>query len=447
MNAARPVTENAGDGFREAHASRRNAFPATAQSRWALTPIRERLRIVRELRHLIAEDADALADAAAAVSDRPRAEKLVSEVLPLADACRWLEKNAASILAPRRAGKRGRPFWMQDVSFEVQRQPFGVVLVIGPGNYPLFLPAVHSLHALVAGNSVRLKPAPATRQVALAFARLAIEAGLDPALLTILPDSVEAARNALAEGVDKVIFTGSSENGRAVLTQLAETNTPSVMELSGEDAVVILADADLDLVARALHFGTRLNDGETCIAPRRLIVVGDVREGLQKLAGGVSYRNPSTNGIRPGGTAEIPICTVRDEAEAIALINSADFALGASIFSRDIDKARALATQIKAGFVLINDLIVPTADPRMPFGGVKASGFGTTRGDEGLLEMTFPHVVAIRRGHSHPHFDEPGSDDARLFSAYIRAAHGRRRFAALGELFGTLIDKIKRRKS
>ena len=104
-----------------------------AQARWALTPIHERLRVIRELRHLIAENADALASDAAAVSARPLAEKLVSEVLPLADACRWLERNAARVLAPRRGGSRGRPFWMTGVSFEVQRQPFGTVLVIGPG--------------------------------------------------------------------------------------------------------------------------------------------------------------------------------------------------------------------------------------------------------------------------------------------------------------------------
>ncbi len=83
----------------------------------------------------------------------------------------------------------------------------------------------------------------------------------------------------------------------------------------------------------------------------------------------------------------------------------------------------------------------------MPFGGVKASGFGSTRGDEGLIEMTFPHVVAIRYGRSHPHFDEPAPGDAQLFSAYIRAAHGRRRFAAIRELFGALIARIKTRKT
>ena len=408
----------------------------TAQSRWALTPISERLRVVRALRHGIAENADKLAGIAASVSERPIAEKLVSEVLPLADACRWLEKRADRVLATRRCGSRGRPFWMQGVTFEVQRQPFGLVLVIGPANYPLFLPAVHALHALVAGNAVLLKPAPGTRHVALAFAQLARENGLDPSLLTILPESVAAARSAIADGVDKVIFTGSSENGRDVLASLAETNTPSVMELSGQDAVLVFADADLDLdlVVRALRFGTSLNDGNTCIAPRRLVVVQSVAEDL----------------LARLSIARVPIMLierVHDEEAAVHRANDADFALGASIFSRDVARARTLAARIKTGFVLINDLIAPTADPRMPFGGVKASGFGTTRGDEGLLEMTFPHVVAERHGRTHPHFDEPASGDAQLFSAYIRAAHGTRRFTAFRDLFRALIAKFKTRKT
>ncbi len=414
---------------RDVHADAR-----AAQSRWSQTPLRERLRIVRALRHLIAENADKLASIAASVSDRPIAEKLVSEVLPLADACRWLEKSAGRVLAARRCGSRGRPFWMQGVTFEVQRQPFGLVLVIGPGNYPLFLPAVHALHALVAGNAVLLKPAPGTRHVALAFAQLAREAGLDPALLTILPESVFAARSAIADGVDKVIFTGSSENGRDVLATLAETNTPSVMELSGQDAVLVFADADLDLVVRALRFGTTLNGGKTCIAPRRLVVVQSIAEDL----------------LARLSIARVPIMLierVRNDHTAVHRANDADFALGASIFSRDVAKARTFAARIKTGFVLINDIIVPTADPRMPFGGVKASGFGTTRGDEGLIEMTFPHVVAIRRGRAHRHLDEPAADDAQLFFAYIRAAHGTCRFAAFRELFRALITKLKTRKT
>ena len=396
----------------------------------------ERLRIVREIRHFIAESADSLAVAAAAVSGRPLAEKLVSEVLPLADACRWLERNAARVLAPRRCKKRGCPLWMRGISFEVQRQPFGLVLVVGPGNYPLFLPAVHSLHALVAGNAVLLKPAFGTRDVALNFAKLAWAAGVDPELLTILPETIEAAHNAFADGVDKVIFTGSSENGRDVLANLAQTNTPSVMELSGEDAVVVFADADFDLVVRALNFGARLNDGETCIAPRRLIVEQSVADDLRTR-------------LTRDGVAQLPFDVFQDEQTAIDQIHSTRFALGVSIFSGNITRTRAVAARIKTGFVLINDLIVPTADPRMPFGGVKGSGFGSTRGSEGLLEMTFPHVVAMRRGSSYRHFDETGTDDARFFSLYIRAAHGRRRkrFGAMVDFGRELIDNIKRRKA
>ena len=410
------------------------AETSATQARWALTPMRERLRIVRELRHLIAENADALAAAAAAVSDRPHAEKLVSEVLPLAEACRWLERNAARVLAPRRCGIRGRPLWMTGVSSEVQHQPFGTVLVIGPGNYPLFLPAVHALHALVAGNAVLLKPAPGARDVALAFARLVIEAGLDPALLIILPETVEAARDAIAAGVDKVVFTGSSENGRDVLATLAETNTPSVMELSGEDSFIVLADADLDLVVRALRFGTGLNAGNTCIAPRRLIVVQSVATELLARLDAAQLRRLLSE-------------RVRDSAAAVQRANAADFALGASIFSRDIAGARALAAQIKTGFVTINDVIVPTADPRLPFGGVRASGFGTTRGDAGLLEMTHPHVVATRHGRLHPHFDPPAADDAHFFSTYLRAMHGRSRLAAIPAFLRALLAKAKPTKS
>lgn len=394
--------------MKEIAGSRRTApgNRAAAQSLWSHLPLTRRLEFIETLRRIIAENANLLATASALVSRRPVAEKLVSEVLPLADGCRWLERNAERVLSVRRFGRRGRPLWLCGVDFQVQRQPLGDVLVIGPRNVPLFLPAIQALQALVAGNSVRLKPAPGTRHVAATFAGLAFEAGLDPVLLEILDDTDEAAQEAITDGVDKVVFTGSSEHGREVLTHLAETSTPAVMELSGDDAVIVLADADLELVVRALRFGLRLNDGNTCMVPRKLIVIESVCSHL------AAYEIP------------IPIVPVLTEGAAVGLVNAGEFGLGASIFSRDIAKARALAAEIKSGFVLINDLIVPTADPRMPFGGVKASGFGSTRGEEGLLEMTFPHVVAVRRGKFYQHFAEATPTDARLFSAWIRVAHG-----------------------
>jgi aldehyde dehydrogenase (NAD+) len=316
----------------------------------------------------------------------------------------------------------------------VQRLAFGVVLVIGPGNYPLFLPAVQTLQALVAGNAVLLKPAPGTRKVALSLARLASQSGLEDDLLTILPETVDAAHSAIEEGVGKVIFTGSSENGRSLSVLLAETNTPSVMELSGEDAVVVMADADLDLVVRALLFGTRLNAGATCIAPRRLVVDDRIANEL------------AARMVR-AGVPVLPTECFLETSAAVAAVNANEYGLGVSIFSRDVDAAARLANQLHTGFVLINDVIIPTADPRLPFGGVKASGHGSTRGEEGLLEMTFPHVVGCRRGHARPHYDESMEGDAKLFSAYIRATHGKKRLASWRELFSAAAAKAKRRNS
>ena len=407
-----------------------------AQKIWATRSVQERTRFLRPLRQLIAKDADDLGEAAAQVAGRPLAEKLVAEVLPLAEACKWLEKSATKILSSRLIGKKGRPLWLGNVSFEVQRQPHGLILIIGPGNYPLFLPAVQALHALVAGNAVLLKPAPGAGRVIHYFTRLVKATGLNEGLLTILPETVAAAHDAISQGVDKVIFTGSSENGRDVLSALSDANIPSTMELSGVDPVLVLQDADLDLVVRALDFGTKLNAGETCIKPRWLLVHDSVAENLrQQIA-----------------KAELPAMRTEhfsDNQAAVDCVNAADYGLGASIFTRDIAVGNKLGALLKTGFVTINDIIMPTADPRMPFGGVKHSGFGVTRGDEGLLEMTFPHVVVTRKTQNHPHFDPLDQTDAELFSAYIRTAHGggSTRWTAARELMSALVKKVKNKKS
>jgi acyl-CoA reductase-like NAD-dependent aldehyde dehydrogenase len=401
------------------------------RERWAALPVASRLDFIRRLRQLIAENAETLARATARATGRPIAEKLVSEVLPLVDACRWLERRAKRVLSTRICGRSGRPLWLHGVFFEVQRKPFGTVLIVGPGNYPLFLPAVQTLHALTAGNVVLLKPAPGMSRVAAQFAELVWLADLDRKLLTILPESVEAVHEAVA---DKVIFTGSSTNGRDVLSRLAKTNTPAVVELSGEDVVLVLADADQELVIGALKFGLRLNAGASCIAPRRVIAVAP-------LAGDLFTR------MADEGLADLAMEEAADDESAVSRIAAGSFGLGVSIFSRDVPRARFLAGRLASGFVVINDLIVPTADPRMPFGGVKASGFGVTRGDEGLLEMTYPHVVAVRKGRMRPHFEEPRENDEDLFSAYIGMIYGRRslRLPALKSFIRAALRREKSR--
>src|SRR3954454_5727821 len=167
------------------------------QIRWSAMGLRRRLQIINRLRGLIAGNAQLLATTVATVGSRPLEEKLVSEILPLADACKYLEREASKVLASQRFGRKGRPAWLFGCEFEVQRQPYGVVLVVGPRNYPLFLPAVHALQALAAGNAVLIKPAPGTRAVSSLFVRLAREAGIDRSLLVLLPEDEQSVDNAL----------------------------------------------------------------------------------------------------------------------------------------------------------------------------------------------------------------------------------------------------------
>ena len=380
-----------------------------AQGAWAARPVRERVAVVAALRAALAEHAAELA-AAVTVAGRRRADTLAAEVLPLAEACRFLEKQAAKLLRTRRAGRRGRPAWLAGVTAEVARQPWGVVLLLAPYNYPLLLPGVQAVQALVAGNAVVLKPGRGGRVAAELLARLLGDAGLPAGLLHVLDESPEAGRAAVDAPPDKVVLTGSLDTGRAVLRAAAADVTPVTCELSGIDPFVVLADADVELSARVLRYAATLNDGQTCIAPRRLIAHESVAGELLRRVGDL---------LGP----ELTSAVVSSDAEAVEEANACDHALGAVVMGEP-GHAADVAARVRAGVVVINDAVVPTADPRLPFGGRGLSGFGVTRGAEGLLEMTSPRVVAVRRGRFRPHLDAPRDTDEAMFLAGLRVLHG-----------------------
>jgi acyl-CoA reductase-like NAD-dependent aldehyde dehydrogenase len=440
-----------------------------AQMGWSAAPIRERIAVLKRLRSLLVRHAERLAVVSAVARQRSVAESLTTEVIPLADACRFIERNAAKLLASRRLGRAGRPLWLNGVSTEIQREPLGVVLIIAPSNYPLFLPGVQLLQALVAGNAVLIKPGVNGTAAIQTLVDLLHHAGLDHRLAQVLPEAPAAAQAATAVGVDKVFFTGSAATGAAVLADLAPKLTPATMELSGCDAVIVRADADLELVARALRFGLALNRGATCIAPRRIFVHRAVASELEgRLASSQTDSTPlelhpvvarhvqdalgqgahllcgqllSDNACLPpliiaGASTSMrllhedvfaplmSLVTVEDDHEALAQANDCPYALGATIFSCNETAARSLAARLHAGLVIINDIIVPSADPRVPFGGRARSGFGVTRGAEGLLEMTVPKVVSVRRSKTLPHLDPAGANDVELFKDFLVLMHG-----------------------
>jgi acyl-CoA reductase-like NAD-dependent aldehyde dehydrogenase len=450
--------------------ARLNAARA-AQRRWADVPVQRRLQVIRQLRQRLATQPAILIDTLAGPGGERAQEALVAEMLPLADGCRFLEGEAARLLAPQRLGRLGRPAWLLGLDAEIRREPLGVILVIGPNNYPLLLPGLPALQAVTAGNAVLVKPAPGCSLPMRQLATMLTDAGVPDGLFQVLDERVTEATAAIAD-VDHVILTGSAETGRAVLRSLVQTITPATLELSGSDAVFILPGADLHLAARALVFGLRFNAGATCIAPRRVFVGAEdasvledrlalllaqqpalpipaamvdrlsvllaeaKRSGARFLPG---FPGPEAKQIRPTVVLDadpawallredffapvLAVVRVRSPQEALRLDATCRYALGAAVFGPKQD-AKRFAAAVNAGSVVINDLIVPTADPRLPFGGRGDSGYGLTRGAEGLLALTGVKTVAVRRSRFRPHFRPPDADQLRLAEAYLGAAHG-----------------------
>lgn len=463
----------------------------TAQSVWAGVAMGQRIRIMRRMRIELARRANDFPAAMPIALHRSQADTLVAEVLPLLDACRFLEKNAEAILAPRMLNDDDGAGWLGKVTAEVHREPVGVVLIIAPANYPLFLAGVQCLQALMAGNAVLWKPAPGTSAVAEVFAECwARVAGSASGTLRLLDESTQVATDAIEAGVDRVFLTGSAATGESVLRQLAKTGTPAVMELSGCDSVFVLEGANIARVVEALVFGMRFNGSATCMAPRRIFVTETVANGFVALLT-TSLANlgpiPANEDVRPlsvsliddaeghgaqvlldgraGGASVIDyarpemrvmqtdifapmlaVMRVTNMQEALRADAQCPYALTAAIFGPELE-ARALADRVNTGSVFINDLITPAADPRMPLGGRKRSGFGVTRGAEGLLEMTNIKTVMTQRSRSLRRYQPATAAHAELFGAYIPFRHAAgmaRRLAAIPRLVRMAIAMNKK---
>jgi acyl-CoA reductase-like NAD-dependent aldehyde dehydrogenase len=454
-----------------------------AQADWALRPVTARLALVARFRDRLAANAALLA---AAIDRRPAAESLSGEILPLLAACRYLERNAAQLLGTRRHGGVGA--WLHGIRVEVKREAFGTVLIVAPSNYGLMLPGIQALQALVAGNAVIIKPAPGARAALLGLAELLSQSGLPEGLLTVTDESVDTAGALIRARVDKVIVTGSVRAGRSVIADATESLVPVTAELSGWDACVVLESADLDRVARAIAFAITFNNGETCLAPRRILVqraqrdallgrleaalstagprpfrgtaesaaielAGDaVRRGARLVTGALAADGAEGPMLLAGVTDRMaifdsevfgPIALVVDCAsldEAVAKANATRYALGASIFGEPAE-ARRVATRIDAGVVMINDAVAPAGHPAVPIAARRQSGSGATRGAEGLLELTRPKAIVTNAARRPAHL-EPALIDAETFlGAYIAAAYrrspivrARAALAALGAL-------------
>jgi succinate-semialdehyde dehydrogenase/glutarate-semialdehyde dehydrogenase len=340
----------------------------------------------------------------------------------------------------------------------VRFDPLGVVLAIMPWNFPIWQALRFAIPALAAGNTVVLKHAPNVPGCALAIEQLFHDAGFPRGVFTslLVAENSIAERIVAHPALAAVTLTGSERAGSTVASIAGKSLKKSVMELGGSDPFIVLEDADVQSVATAAAEARCQNNGESCIAAKRFIVhqsiaarfeelftaamaslkVGDpmdrttkigplarldlvenlrrqveatIREGARLLTGGrrragkgFFFEPTVLADVRPGMTAFEeetfgPVAAViraNDVDHAIQLANQSRYGLGASIWTKDLDRARKLAAQIDAGGVFINGIV--KSDPRLPFGGTKNSGWGRELSEFGIREFVNVKTVWIR---------------------------------------------------
>ncbi|QDQ98425.1 aldehyde dehydrogenase family protein [Tomitella fengzijianii] len=377
---------------------------------------------------------------------------------PLAEAGQelWVAGHAFATLAgtdwepeERITASLGRPV-------TVQHRPYGVVAAIVPWNFPVYLAAAKIAPALLAGNTVVVKPAESVSLAVAAFVDV-LRSALPEGVVETLTGGPETGRQLIDHpDVRMVSFTGSTAVGRSIMAQAAATLTPVALELGGNDPAVLLPDADLDDAAARLAAGAFLNAGQMCIAPKRIYVpdplvevfaealaaqaqrtvgdgadpattMGPLHNARQlEIAAGMLGRaldsgaRTVTGGVRghalPGHFLDptvlvgaddgddivrqeqfgpvLPVVGYRDLDALLAMLNAQEFGLGASVWSADSGAAAAVAGRIDAGTVWINQH--NALDVALPFGGVKASGFGREGGVAGVWEFTTARVLDPR---------------------------------------------------
>ena len=471
----------------------------TAQRGWGAESPRRRARAIERFRRTLYARRAEVADIIRRESGKPAVEAVVAEIMTTLDLARYYAKHAPRLLAPDSFTPDNIALWRKRV--HVRHEPLGVVGIISPWNYPFMLAAGVMLPAVAAGNGVLLKPSEFTPSTGVLLGELMAESGVPPGLVQVLPGDGSSGAAVVESGVDKMFFIGSANTGRKVAAACAQRLIPCVMELGGSDPSIVLADADLDVAASGIAWGRFSNAGQTCIAPKRILVESAVFDAfVEKLGARVralrvgAGEHPDTDVgpmIRPlqaaslkrqlddalakGATVAaranapagewfaptllvnvtpdmlvlreetfgpiLPVVRVRDANEAVRIANATCYGLSASIWGRDLAHARRVAARIDAGTVTINDVTVAAGIADMPYGGVKESGFGHSHGATGLLECTRSKAVITDwlAGIRQPWWFGYSAEHARNIDAFLRFWHGR----AVGERLGGVWRSVK----
>lgn len=423
------------------------AAAAAAQPAWASRPVEERNDLLNKAADAIEASAEALAELLSREQGKPlNGPNARFEV----GACAaWLRANAAFVLEPEVLVDE------EGTHAELTYAPVGVVGAVGPWNWPMMISVWQFAPALKMGNTVVLKPSeytPLSVQALVAVVNQVLPADV----LTVVPgDGKVGAALTDHDEVDKIMFTGSTKTGQAIMRSAADSLARLTLELGGNDAGIVLEDADPKAIAADLFWGAFINTGQTCAAMKRLYVpealYDQVCEALVEVAGqmpmGVGLEEENVLGplqnkqqydivarlvqaAKDGGArvllggdpredqpgyfypttivadidndnalvAEeqfgpvLPIVRYTDLNQAIVWANELEVGLGSSVWGTDLEECKRVAARLEAGSTWINKH--GAIDPRVPFGGVKKSGYGLEFGLEGLKQVSVPHVIS-----------------------------------------------------
>ncbi|MFL6386978.1 MAG: aldehyde dehydrogenase family protein [Terriglobales bacterium] len=268
-----------------------------AQVRWAATPVQQRLKILARFAELLCEQKDSIAAVISREAGKPEAEALSTEILVVLDTVKYLQNHVPAFLKPEPV-PHGNPV-MKLKGGTLLREPYGVVGIISPWNYPFSLPSIQTLTALATGNAVVLKPSEFTPYSSLELEKLLRAAGLDPDLLQVITGDGAAGAALLAANVQKIVFTGSVATGKRVAQAAAARLLPVVLELGGKDPMIVLEDADIDVASSAAVWGAFMNAGQTCLSVERCYVQEKIYENFLKKC------VEKTNKLRIGSSSRI----------------------------------------------------------------------------------------------------------------------------------------------